>query len=108
MYTGLRIAAADLRLSGKRVAAIFDGASNFGHAIGARRNGVFKLDRRLDVPLVVAELAQDFCDRSIALAERRVGPVMQLPIFQMHVRNAAVMLLDERDRRNIVAGDEMP
>src|SRR5678815_5381065 len=56
----------------QRVAAILDGAGNFGHAIGTEWNLVFKLDRGLDGPLVIPDQAQDFSDRGVPFAERCV------------------------------------
>ena len=87
--------------------AIVDGPGDFAHPIRTGRNLVFKLDGRLDIPFVIPQQAQHLPDRRVPLAEGRVGAIMKLPIFQMHMRNPLVMPLDERDRRNIVAGHEV-
>ena len=91
----------------QRVAAILESAGNFGHAVGAGRNLVFELDGALDVPVVVPDQAQDFRDRRVALAERRVGAFMHLSVLQMHMGDALVIFLDERHRGRVVAGDEV-
>ena len=87
--------------------AILEGLGDFAHPIRTRRNLVFKLDRRLDIPFVIPQQAQHLPDRRVSLAEGRVGAIMKLPIFQMHMRNPLVMPLDERDRRNIVPRHEV-
>jgi hypothetical protein len=43
----------------------------------------------------------------VSPAPNGVCAVIVLPIFQMYMGHPVVMLLDERDRRNIVAGHEM-
>ena len=78
--------------------AILDGPGDFAHPIRTGRNLVFKLDGRLDIPFVIPQQAQHLPDRRVPLAEGRVGAIMKLPIFQMHMRNPLVMPLDERDR----------
>src|SRR6266850_5144922 len=81
--------------------AILHRLGDFAHPIRTRRNLVFKLDGRLDIPFVIPQQAQDLPDRRVPLAEGRVGAIMKLPIFQMHMRNPLVMPLDERDGGNI-------
>jgi len=87
--------------------AILDGPGDFANPIRTGRNLVFKLYGRLDIPFVIPHKAQHLPDRRVSLAERRVGTVMKLPIFQMHMGNPVVVLLDECDWRNIVASHEV-
>jgi hypothetical protein len=61
--------------------AILDGPGDFPHPIRTGRNLIFKLDRRLDIPLVIPQQAQDLTDRRVSLAKGSVGAIMKLPIF---------------------------
>src|ERR1043166_7361264 len=79
----------------QRVVAILDAASQFFHAVRSGRDLVLELNRRLDVPLVVANGAQHFHNRGVALAERRVRPVVLLPIPPVDMRDALVVFADE-------------
>src|SRR6266481_9440069 len=63
--------------------AILNGPRNFFQAIRTRRNLVFKLDRALDVPLVVPDQAQNLRNRRVSLAEWRVRTVVHFAVFQM-------------------------
>src|SRR6476661_5919767 len=74
-----RLAFRDAAGSGQRFPAVFDSPGNFGHAIRTGRNLVLDFDRSLNVPAIVPDQAQYFGDRSVALAEWRVRPVMHFP-----------------------------
>src|SRR5262245_7712962 len=92
----------------QRVLAILYGASYFRHAIGPRRDLVFKLDRGLDIPLGVADQTQHLTDRSVPLAKGRVRAVVPFAVLYVHVRNALVMLFDEGCGGHVVARHEVP
>lgn len=93
--------------SSERVAAVFEGAGDFGEAIGAGRDFVFEFDSALDGPFVVADQLEDFLEGGVAFAEGEVWAVILFTVLQMDVRNARVMLFDERDGGGVVAGDEV-
>ena len=69
--------------------------------------GNFEFDRGLDVPLVVANDLQRFCDRRVPFAELHVL-VVECLVFHVNVGDAIVVLLQERHRRCLVAAREMP
>ncbi len=92
---------------GQRLSTVLDAFRDLRHPVGAGGHVVLELDRGLNVPLVVADQLEHFGDRRVARAERHVRAVVQLPILHVHVRDARVVFLEERNRRAVAAGDEV-
>ena len=69
--------------------------SDFSHAIGAGGPGILEFDGRLYRPFVVAQGAQHVFDWCVSLTEFRVRAFVHLPVLDVDVRDAVVVLLFE-------------
>jgi len=69
-----------------------------------------KLDRPLDVPVVVADSSERTSVIGVSPSPNGcVGSVVQFPVFQMDMRNSVMMFFDGTGRgENIIARDEVP
>jgi hypothetical protein len=94
-------------LRGEGVAAVFEGAGDFGHAVGVGGDFVFEFDGALDGPFVVANGVEDIDDGGIAFSKGCVGAFVLFAVFEVDVGDAFVVFLNEGNRGGVVAGDEV-
>ena len=93
--------------SSERTLAEVDALGDLGHPVGASGDRVSNSIVAWIGHLLSRISLQHFLDRRVPLPEWHVRSLVHLPILDVDVRDAIVMLLEERDRRRVVAGDEM-